>query len=80
MVQTNYIPVTATKYFLQKSINKMDPFHMEHHTLAPRTPNTWQLLHSWHHYIIIIIIILLPLVYYNWIIWMLVINYKTSYI
>lgn len=64
MVQINYIPVTATKYLLQKSINKMDPFHTEHHTPAPHTPNTWQLVHSWHHYINVIII-LLPLLYYN---------------
>jgi hypothetical protein len=64
MVQTNYIPVKATKYFLQKPANKMDPFHTEHHILAPRTPNTWQHLHGWHHYIIVIII-LLSLLYYN---------------
>lgn len=63
MVQTNYIPVRATKYCLQKLINKMDPFHTEHHILAPCTPNSWQLLRSWHHYIIVII--LLSLLFYN---------------
>lgn len=71
----------SNQIFLQELINEMDPFHTEHHIPAPCTQNTWQLLCIWHHYIIIIIIvILLSLLYYNWIIWMLVNNDKTSYI